>query len=89
MPDIFKMHGLDKYWFSDNIILKKQKQDTFEKTRALEIMDSLNRYNIENYVIFEDKKGLREYFPSNTIITQNYISLDDANEEVKILTKTR
>ena len=87
MHDLLAIHDLDKYWYGDNIIIKKP-LEAFE-IRHLEIEDSLKRYPIDNYVILDDMEGLKQYFPNNSVITHDYISLLDMNDAVKILKKTR
>ena len=87
MLDLLRIHDLDKYWYADNIVIKKPIM-AFEQ-RYLEITDSLNRYPIDNYVVLDDMKALGEYFPNNSVITNDYISVNDMNEAIKILKKTR
>ncbi len=87
MHDLLKIHDLDKYWYADNIIIKRPIM-AFEQ-RYLEINDSLNKYPINNYVVLDDMKALGEYFPNNSVITNDYISINDMNDAIKILKKTR
>ena len=74
MLDLLRIHDLDKYWYADNIVIKKPIM-AFEQ-RYLEITDSLNRYPIDNYVVLDDMKALGEYFPNNSVITNDYISVN-------------
>ena len=85
MRDLLTIHGLGDYWFSDNI--KKETMASLDEIRAMEINDSLLKYNINNFAILDDLKGLEEYFPNNTVITNNYISVNDMNKCIKILRK--
>ncbi len=87
MHDLLKIHDLDKYWYCDNIIIKKPL--LAQEIRHLEIEDSLNRYPIDNYVILDDMKYLEGYYPNNSVITYDYISINDMNDAIKILKKTR
>ena len=87
MHDLLRIYGLDKYWYSDNIIIKKPLM-SFE-IRYQEIMDSLNKYPIDNYVVLDDMKQLKDYFPNNSVITYDYMTLSDMDKCIKILKKTR
>ncbi len=87
MLDLLRIHELDKYWFADNIIIKKPIM-AFEQ-RYEEITDSLNRYPIDNFVVLDDMEQLKEYFPNNSVITNDYITVSDMNECVRILKKVR
>ena len=82
MRDLLTMKGLEKYYFCDNITLKEK---DFAYRRSLEIKDSLNRYNITNYVILDNEKGLEKYFPNNIVVTNDLLSINDMNEAIKIL----
>ena len=89
MPDLLKMHKLDSYWYKDNIVIDNTgNKRSFEENRSYEIQDSLKRYPIDNFVILDDKEGMATYFPDNTVITHDYISLSDTEKAVKILRKT-
>ena len=85
MRDLLKIVHLDNYWYSDNIIMDDIVDSA--KRRSLEIKDSLERFNIENYVVLDDMKGLDKYFPFNTVKTNNYMTIDDMNKCIKILKK--
>lgn len=85
MLDLLKLHDLDKYWYANNII--NQDYISNPQRRALEIKDSLIRYHITNFVIIDDMRGLDEYFPENTVITNNYISIADMEKRIKILNR--
>ncbi|MBR7041878.1 MAG: hypothetical protein IKI04_00080 [Bacilli bacterium] len=85
MPDLLKLHNLDKYWYADNII--NNNPVTNPLRRALEIKDSLERYPISEFLILDDMPGLDEYFPDNIVRTQNYISIDDMKKGIKILNR--
>ena len=88
MRDLLKIHNLDKYWYADNIIIRKPSSSTYE-IRHLEIDDSLKQYPIDNYVVLDDMKKLREYYPDNSVITYDHISITDMNDAIKILKKIR
>ena len=85
MKDLLKIHNLDQYYFTDNIIIKDFIY--YPKRRALEIENSLNNYNINNFVILDDMKGLEQYYKENTVITHNYISNTNMTDSIKILKK--
>ena len=85
MLDLLRIHNLDKYWFKDNII--NEEYIPLVQKRALEIKDSLLRYPIDNFVILDDMEGLEEYFKDNTVITKDYIGINDMERCIKILTK--
>ena len=82
MKDLLAIQDLDRYWFADNIELYCQ---SYIKTRAMEIKDSLDRYDIDNFVVLDDMQELLEYFPNNCVITHNIMSNDDMNKCIKIL----
>lgn len=81
--DLLTIHSLNPFWYADNIVLDKH--IPFTERRALEIQDSLRRYPIEQFVVLDDKKELRGYFPNNAVITHDYIDLNNTEEAVKIL----
>lgn len=85
MRDLLRIHYLGDYWACDNVILDNGK-DVVEN-RALEIKNSLSKYPVDNFVILDDMKGLEEYYPDNTVITDNTISLNDTTKCVRILKK--
>ncbi len=85
MKDLLAIQGLDSYWFADNINLGYQENSTMAKTRSMEIKDSLNRYNIDNFVVLDDLQELLRYFPNNCVITHNTISIDDMHKCIKVL----
>ena len=85
MKDLLTIQGLDKYYYADNIILKDYLYSA--KKRALEIQNSLENYNINNFVVLDDMKELEDYYPNNSVITHNYISIRDMNKCIKILKK--
>ena len=85
MKDLLTIQGLDKYYYADNIILKDYLYSA--KKRALEIQTSLENYNINNFVVLDDMKELEDYYPNNSVITHNYISIRDMNKCIKILKK--
>ena len=88
MRDLLKIQGLDNYYYCDNAILSRQQiYDTSQIIRSREINDSLNKYNIDNYVVLDDWKEMEEYFPNNSVITHNIISLDNMKRCIKILKK--
>ena len=85
--DLLELHDLGKYWYKDNIIIK----DTlpFPKIRNLEILNSLQNYPIDNFVVLDDMKELKEYYPHNSVITNNYISVNNMEDCIKILKKIK
>lgn len=85
MRDLLKIHNLDYYWFCDNVTLKDY--SNIFLNRASEIKDSLNKYDISNYVVIDDWYPLKEYFKDNFICTHNYIQDDDVINSIKILNK--
>ena len=85
MKDLLAIQGLDSYWFANNINLGYQENSTMAKTRSMEIKDSLNRYNIDNFVVLDDSQELLKYFSNNCVITHNTISIDDMHKCIKIL----
>ena len=87
MHDLLQIHNLGDYWYKDNIILRDF--NSLSEIRHLEIEDSLKKYPIDNYVIIDDMKELYNYYLENTIITNNYISISDMNDCIKILKKTK
>ena len=89
MKDLLAIQGLNSYWFADNIELDYQPNNTYIKTRSMEIKDSLNRYSIDNFVVLDDWKGLYDYFPNNAVITDNMISVDNMHECIKILSRKK
>ena len=87
MHDLLRIHDLDKYWYCDNITIKKPLMPY--EIRHLEIEDSLKKYPIDNFVVLDDLEELEIYYPKNSVITSDYISILDMNECIKILKKTR
>ena len=85
MQDLLKIHELDKYWYCDNIIIRKPL--LVQELRYLEIQDSLNRYPIDNFVVLDDIPDLEFFYPNNSVITYDYLSINDMNEAIKILKK--
>lgn len=87
MHDLLEIHQLGKYWFKDNVIIKETLP--LPQIRHLEIEDSLKKYPIENFVVLDDMKGLLEYYPDNAVITNDYMSITNMNDCIKILKKTK
>ena len=87
MKDLLKIHDLDKYYFADNKTIFET--CSLPKLRYLEINDSLKNYDIKNFVVLDDMKGLYDYFPDNSVITNNIISISDMNKCIKILKRLR
>ena len=85
MHDLLKIHNLDYYYYCDNKILNSS-FDIFEN-RANEIKDSLNRYDISNYVVIDDWYPLKEYFKNNFVCTNNTIDDNNVISAIKILSK--
>ena len=88
MKDLLKIQGLDNYYYCDNAILpREQLDDTLYTVRSREINNSLQKYNIDNFVVLDDWKEMEEFFPNNSVITHNIISLDNMKRCIKILKK--
>ncbi len=85
VKDLLTIHGLDIYYFADNIFLSRNIPEAERK--AMEIRDSLNEYNIANFAILDDNRKIANYYPNNTVITHDYISIDDMNKCIKLLKK--
>ena len=85
--DLLKIHALDKYWYADNDI-NNSSLSNVEK-RASEIQKSLETYPIDDYVVLDDMKDLKEYFPNNFVQSDNYLSVSNMQDCVKILSKKR
>ena len=85
MRDLLRIHDLDKYWYTDNIIIKKHLP--LDEIRYREITDSLNRYSIDNFVVLDDMMKMQRYFPNNSVITYDYMSVNNMNDCIKILKK--
>ena len=85
MKDLLTIRNLDNYYLADNII--SDGISSYHETRAYEIKDSLRKYNISNFVVLDDMLELEGYFPNNSVITHNYISINDMNKCLKILKK--
>ena len=85
MKDLLTIQNLDKYYLADNIICDGI--HSYHETRAYEIKNSIRKYNITNFVVLDDMMELEGYFPNNSVITHNYISLNDMNKCIKILKK--
>ena len=87
IPDLLKIKGLDKYWYQDNIMIEQLLP--LHEIRAKEIQDSLDKYPIDNFVVLDDMKELKNCFPNNAIITRDYMSISNMNDCIKILKKTK
>ena len=85
MKDLLRLHKLDNFWYSDNIIIRKYIPQP--KKRVLEIENSLNTYPIDNFVVLDDMPGMIDFFPNNTIETNNYLTEEDAQKCIKVLKK--
>jgi len=85
MRDLLTIRSLGDYWFADNSILNYKL--TFGEKRALEIKKSLFKYPIDNFVILDDLKELKDFFPNNAVITFDYLKNKDVDECIKILKK--
>ena len=86
MKDLLTIQGLDNYWFTDNVILHRQQlYDTLQIIRFREICDSLNKYDIDNFVVLDDWKEMVEFFPNHSVITHNVISDDNMTKCIRIL----
>jgi len=87
MHDLLTIRGLDNYWLCDNDIINDEL--SLVKKRVNEINKSLKKYEIDNYVVLDDMKGLKEYFPNNSVITYDYMNNIDMENCIKILKKKR
>ncbi len=87
--DLLKIQHLDKYWIADNQILIPDPKDSIDLLRAKEIKKSIETYGINNFVVLDDMKEMYNHFPNNSVITHNIISIDNMNEAIKILKRTR
>lgn len=86
MKDLLTIQGLDNYWFTDNVILHRQQlYDTLQIIRFREICDSLNKYEIDNFVVLDDWREMVEFFPNHSVITHNVISDDNMTKCIRIL----
>ncbi len=85
--DLLEIQGLGKYWYKDNIIIKDILP--LPEIRHLEIEDSLRKYPIDNFVVLDDMKELKDFYPNNTVITNDYMSINNMNDCIKILKKTK
>ena len=85
MNDLLKIHNLDYYYYCDNKILNSS-CDIFEN-RTNEINDSLNRYDISNYVVIDDWYPLKKYFKNNFVCTNSIIDDNNVISAIKILNK--
>lgn len=85
MRDLLTIKSLGDYWLADNIIKEDINFSTIK--RVLEIKDTLSKFPIDNYVILDDMKDLKNHFPDNTVITNDYISISDMDKCIKILKK--
>ena len=87
MHDLLAIKGLDNYWLCDNDIICDEA--SLVKKRVMEINNSLKKYEIDNYVVLDDMKGLKEYFPNNSVITYDYMNNRDMDNCIKILSKKK
>ena len=85
MRDLLKIQELDKYWVDDNPYIISG--DSCYKERASEINASINKHDINNYVILDDMAELIRYFPDNFVCTRNFINEEDVDRSIKILKK--
>ena len=83
MHDLLLLRGLAEFWYADNVIINSIPQGP--ERRALEINDSLKRYPIENFVVFDDMEKMKTYFPNNAVITNDHLTSSDIAEAMKIL----
>ena len=58
MHDLLTIRELGQYWLGDNIIVNTEL--SMAKRRVQEINDSLKNYSINNYVVLDDMKELKE-----------------------------
>ena len=88
MRDLLKIQGLDKYWLDDTPIDDDKTHNTLALKRYHEIMESLKKYEINNYAILDDEKELFYYYPNNLILTNNIISIQNMNDAIKVLKRS-
>ncbi len=83
MRDLLTIRGLGEYWLADNKteILSESRVEK----RAREIQESLKRYSPDNYLVLDDMRELKNYFPNNMVLTHNCLSINDMHESIKIL----
>ena len=85
MHDLLAIKDLGNYWLGDNVIIDSEL--SLVKKRVQEINDSIKKYEIDNYVVLDDMKGLKDYFPNNSVITYDYMNNNDMEKCIKILKK--
>ena len=85
MHDLLTIKDLGNYWLGDNIIINNEL--SLVKKRVQEINNSLEKYDIDNYVVLDDMKELSKYFPKNAVITYDYMNNNDMEKCIKILKK--
>ena len=85
MRDLLKIQGLDSYWLDDTPLDEDKNHNTLALRRYHEIMQSINNYKIDNFVILDDEKELLNYYPNNLILTHNIISISNMNDAIRIL----
>ena len=86
MYDLLKIQGLDKYYYADNPYVMDG--CSYYRERSKEILASLNKYDINNYVILDDMVELIRYFPDNFVCVRNYIQDRDVESAIKILKRS-
>ena len=85
MRDLLEIYRLGKYWFCDTPINKDNLKYYLHK--AKEIQDTIDKYNIDNYVVLDDMVELIRCFPNNLVCTRNCIQDEDVKRAIKILKK--
>lgn len=83
MYDLLKLKDLHKYYYADNPYIIDG--SSYYRERAKEILASLNKYDIKNYVIIDDMVELIRYFPDNFVCVRNYLQDRDVDNAIKIL----
>ena len=87
MRDLFTIHGLEKYYIADNPFVPVK--TNFEQDRAWEIGKSLEIYKPETFLVLDNCVGLRQFFPNNSVITNDLLSINDMHEAVRILKRKK
>lgn len=83
MRDLLTIHGLEGYYIGDTPFVPVKM--SFEEDRAWEIQRSIEFYKPDNYLVLDDKVGLRPYFPNHIVITEDLLSINDMHEAIRIL----
>lgn len=83
LKDYLTIHGLQDYYLDSTVFVDDK--TSFAKRRASEISKTLEIYKPDKFLVLDDKSGLLEYFPNNTVITTNIITDKDVQSAIQIL----